>query len=83
MFAKIPLAPTDPLLNLKKAVDSDHSPDKVDLGIGVYQNEQGQTYVPHCIGMVRTAVECRDWETILTLPSRQKRGLNSRNLIMM
>ncbi|KAI5926858.1 aspartate aminotransferase [Camillea tinctor] len=41
MFRNLPPSPSDPMLVLKRAADNDHSPDKVDLGVGVYRNEQG------------------------------------------
>ncbi|KAF1951188.1 aspartate aminotransferase [Byssothecium circinans] len=42
MFRKIPEAPADPVFILKKRVDADTSAEKVDLGVGVYRNEQGR-----------------------------------------
>ncbi|KAK1142802.1 hypothetical protein N8T08_007236 [Aspergillus melleus] len=53
MFDNIPLAPADPLLDLKKAIDSDSSPHKVNLGIGIYQNDEGQIHEPYCIKMAK------------------------------
>lgn len=41
MFAELPTAPEDPILGLAKMFDSDASPAKVDLGIGVYKDERG------------------------------------------
>ncbi|PLB54531.1 aspartate aminotransferase [Aspergillus steynii IBT 23096] len=60
MFEKIPLAPSDPLLELKRVADSDSSPHKVNLGIGVYQNEQGQIYEPYCITMAKEKLALED-----------------------
>ena len=34
--------PQDPLSLLKKAADEDKSPQKVDVGVGVYRNEDGK-----------------------------------------
>lgn len=42
MFEAIQLGPEDPMFNLKKIADNDASAQKVDLGIGIYRNEQGK-----------------------------------------
>lgn len=34
----------DPMNLLKLAADSDHSPDKIDVGLGVYRDENGEYY---------------------------------------
>lgn len=41
MFENVPPGPPDPVFTLKKLADGDLSPNKVDLGVGVYRNEQG------------------------------------------
>lgn len=41
-FQDVPQGPPDPVFILKSAVDADKDPKKVDLGVGVYRNEQGQ-----------------------------------------
>ncbi|KAH7398662.1 aspartate aminotransferase [Phaeosphaeria sp. MPI-PUGE-AT-0046c] len=41
-FEDVSRGPTDPVYILKNAVDADTSPNKVDLGVGVYRNEQAQ-----------------------------------------
>lgn len=41
-FQDVPQGPPDPVYILKNAVDADKSPEKVDLGVGVYRNEQAQ-----------------------------------------
>lgn len=42
MFRNVSQGPPDPVYILKQQVDADQSPEKVDLGVGVYRNEQGQ-----------------------------------------
>ncbi|KAF1851672.1 aspartate aminotransferase [Cucurbitaria berberidis CBS 394.84] len=39
-FQDVPQGPPDPVYILKNAVDADKSPEKVDLGVGVYRNEK-------------------------------------------
>lgn len=41
MFDNVPRGPKDPMFDLKKQADNDHSPRKVDLGVGIYRNEEG------------------------------------------
>jgi len=43
MFASLPQLPADPILGLSAAFAQDTAADKVDLGVGVYKNDQGQT----------------------------------------
>ena len=45
MFAELEPLGGDPILALMAAYRADPSPDKVDLGVGVYQDEQGATPV--------------------------------------
>lgn len=42
-FAEIPLAPPDPILGLTEVFLKDPNPNKVNLGVGVYQNGKGVT----------------------------------------
>lgn len=41
MFDHIPPGPVDPFFHLKKKADRDNHPNKVDIGVGIYRNEQG------------------------------------------
>lgn len=43
MFETLPLLPSDPILGLSLAFQGDPSPDKVDLGVGVYKDDTGAT----------------------------------------
>ena len=42
-FDHLELAPADPILGLTDAFKADTNPKKVNLGVGVYQNEHGVT----------------------------------------
>ncbi len=48
-FEKIPLAPPDPILGLVAAFQSDPRDTKVNLGVGVYRNENLQTSVQESV----------------------------------
>jgi aspartate aminotransferase len=43
MFDLLPLLPLDPILGLSTAYAADKNPHKVDLGVGVYKNDRGET----------------------------------------
>ncbi|NIB43569.1 aspartate/tyrosine/aromatic aminotransferase [Pseudomaricurvus alkylphenolicus] len=54
MFEQLQPLPTDPILGLTRAYQEDPNPSKVDLGVGVYKDEQGNTPV---LQSVRKALE--------------------------
>ena len=43
MFEKLDMAPADPILGLSAAFKSDNNPQKINLGVGVYQDDEGKT----------------------------------------
>ncbi len=43
MFEVLPQLPADPILGLSAAYREDSNPNKIDLGVGVYKDEQGNT----------------------------------------
>ena len=43
MFEHIQAAPADPILGLNDAYKNDQNPNKINLGVGVYKDEQGNT----------------------------------------
>ena len=45
MFQLLPALPADPILGLMASYHADSNPKKIDLGIGVYKNEAGNTPV--------------------------------------
>src|SRR6185369_6011641 len=53
-FAAIEQAPPDPILGLTEAFNADTNPKKVNLGVGVYQNDLGKVPV---LNVVREAEE--------------------------
>lgn len=54
MFEQLQMAPADPILGLTAAFKQDSNPNKINLGVGVYQNASGQTPV---LPSVKTAAE--------------------------
>ncbi len=49
MFEQISRVPPDTILGLMAAFKADTNPQKVDLGVGVYQDDAGQTPVLDCV----------------------------------
>lgn len=46
-------APEDPIYGLLNAYESDHSPKKVDLGVGAYRDENGKPWILPVVQKVR------------------------------
>ena len=49
MFDTLPLAPPDPILGLGESFRSDPRPEKINLSVGVYKDERGQTPILACV----------------------------------
>lgn len=48
-FSTIPLAPRDPILGITEAFNSDQNPEKINLGVGVYCDDNGQVPLLKCV----------------------------------
>jgi aromatic-amino-acid transaminase len=48
-LASVPMAPSDPILGITEAYVADQSPKKVNLGVGVYTDENGKIPVLECV----------------------------------
>lgn len=49
LFARVELAPADPILGLIEAYNRDERPTKVNLGVGVYLDEEGRLPLLECV----------------------------------
>ncbi|EGG17697.1 aspartate aminotransferase [Cavenderia fasciculata] len=49
LFANVPLAPVDPILGVSMAYKADPSPNKVDISVGAYRDENAKPYVLKCV----------------------------------
>lgn len=45
IFAKVPMAPPDPIIGVNVAFNSDTDPRKVNLGVGAYRDDNSKPYV--------------------------------------
>jgi aspartate aminotransferase len=59
IFSSLDSLPPDPILGVAAAFRADPSPQKVDLGVGVYRDDRGQTPMPEAVkrAAVRLAAE--------------------------
>lgn len=49
LFAAIELAPRDPILGITEAFNADTNPDKTNLGVGVYYDDNGKVPLLECV----------------------------------
>ncbi|MEX1058202.1 MAG: aminotransferase class I/II-fold pyridoxal phosphate-dependent enzyme, partial [Natronospirillum sp.] len=49
MFERVSVAPADPILGLTDAYKADPRPQKINLGVGVFKDEQGNTPILDCV----------------------------------
>ena len=49
MFENLQMAPPDPILGLTDAFKKDPNPNKINLGVGVFQDESGKTPTLECV----------------------------------
>jgi aspartate/tyrosine/aromatic aminotransferase len=45
IFAKVPMAPTDPIIGVNQAFLSDTDNRKVNLGVGAYRDDNNKPYI--------------------------------------
>jgi aspartate/tyrosine/aromatic aminotransferase len=56
LFANIPAAPPDSILGLTEAFKKDPNPKKINLGVGVYKDEQGNTPILKSVKAAEAAI---------------------------
>lgn len=67
MFEVLPQLPADPILGLSAAFKADTNPNKIDLGVGVYKDEQGRTPILNAVAKAQTILlEKEDSKTYIT-----------------
>ncbi|MES2534656.1 MAG: amino acid aminotransferase [Pseudomonadota bacterium] len=49
LFAAIEMAPRDPILGITEAFNADKNPDKINLGVGVYYDDNGKVPLLECV----------------------------------
>ena len=49
LFTAIPMAPRDPILGITEAFHADTNPNKINLGVGVYYDDNGKVPLLKCV----------------------------------
>ncbi|WP_026374841.1 aromatic amino acid transaminase [Aestuariibacter salexigens] len=72
MFEVLPSLPADPILGLSAAFREDPNPNKIDLGVGVYKDEQGRTPIMDSVQQAQTRLlQQEDSKTYITPQGHQ------------
>jgi len=57
LFAAVEMAPRDPILGLNEQFNADANPGKVNLGVGVYYDENGKLPLLKCVAQAEAALQ--------------------------
>lgn len=81
-FDRIEAAPADPILGLNEAYKADPRADKINLGVGVYQNEDGVTPIMECVKAAeKVLLETEKTKSYLPITGLPEYGRFARELI--
>ncbi len=82
MFDKVVAAPADPILGLTEEFKSDSRPEKINLGVGIYKDESGQTPVLATVKKAEAALlESEKTKSYLTIEGTAEYGLAVQKLL--
>lgn len=82
MFEKIAAAPADPILGLTEEFKADQRSNKINLGVGIYKNEEGQTPVLATVKKAEAALlESEKTKSYLTIEGTAEYGLAVQKLL--
>ena len=82
MWKEIEAAPADAILGLTEAFKKDSNPAKVNLGVGVYKDDQGGTPILNCIKTAeKTLVETETSKGYLPITGSPAYGANVQKLL--
>jgi aromatic-amino-acid transaminase len=82
MFEKITAAPADPILGLTEEFKADQRSNKINLGVGIYKNEEGQTPVLATVKKAEAALlESEKTKSYLTIEGTAEYGLAVQKLL--
>ena len=60
LLAAVEMAPRDPILGVSEAFNADPNPHKVNLGVGVYYDEDGKVPLLECVRRAERARVARE-----------------------
>ncbi|MDF2154320.1 amino acid aminotransferase [Vibrio sp. CAU 1672] len=82
MFEKVVAAPADPILGLTEEFKQDPRAEKINLGVGIYKNELGETPVLATVKKAEAAlVETEKTKSYLTIEGTAEYGLAVQKLL--
>lgn len=82
MFEKVVAAPADPILGLTEEFKKDPRTEKINLGVGIYKNEAGETPVLATVKKAETALlESEKTKSYLTIEGTAEYGLAVQKLL--
>ncbi|EDK27267.1 aspartate aminotransferase [Vibrionales bacterium SWAT-3] len=82
MFEKVLAAPADPILGLTEEFKNDSRAEKINLGVGIYKNEDGQTPVLKTVKKAEAALlENEKTKSYLTIEGTAEYGLAVQKLL--
>ena len=82
MFEKVLAAPADPILGLTEEFKKDARAEKINLGVGIYKNEDGQTPVLATVKKAEAALlENEKTKSYLTIEGTSEYGLAVQKLL--
>ncbi|WP_260258625.1 amino acid aminotransferase [Vibrio intestinalis] len=82
MFEKVVAAPADPILGLTEEFKKDPRAEKINLGVGIYKNEQGETPVLATVKKAEAAlIETEKTKSYLTIEGTAEYGLAVQKLL--
>lgn len=83
MFESIEAAPVDPILGLTEAYKAETRPEKINLGVGVYQDESGVTPVlPSVVEATRRVTTTEKTKSYLPIPGAPEYGAAVQKLML-
>ncbi len=81
-FDRIDAAPADPILGLNEAYKKDSRANKTNLGVGVYQNNEGKTVILECVKEAeKILLEKEETKSYLPITGLPEFGRMARELI--
>ncbi|WP_371192927.1 aromatic amino acid transaminase [Glaciecola sp. SC05] len=76
MFETLPALSPDPILGLSAAFKEDPSPHKIDLGVGVYKDEHGNTPILKAVSMAQAVLQGRETSKVYITPQGHQGYIN-------
>ncbi|MBQ8707216.1 MAG: aspartate/tyrosine/aromatic aminotransferase [Succinivibrionaceae bacterium] len=74
-FDKVTAAPADPILGLTEEFRNDTNPNKINLGVGVYKNDKGETPVLNCVKKAEKIIlDTEKTKSYLSIPGTAEYG---------